>query len=142
MNSMEMLDENIRIASETEPGSLTDSDHEVIEKIKTAFAGKIKVPCTGCAYCMPCPRGVNIPGCFRCYNVSYTDGYFNGFREYYMNMGIKQEPTNASKCVECGKCEKHCPQKIEIRKELKKVKRRFDNPVFKIAVKLSSRRFK
>ncbi|MCR4740004.1 MAG: aldo/keto reductase [Lachnospiraceae bacterium] len=142
MNTMEMLDENIRIASEAAPGSLTQEDHETIEKIRKGFEGKIKIPCTGCAYCMPCPRGVDIPGCFRSYNVSYTDNYFNGFREFFMNIGMKKEPSVPSKCIECGKCETHCPQGIKIRDELKNVKKRFENPIYKIAAWFVSKRFK
>ena len=133
MNSMEMLDENIRIANETTPDSLTEDDFNVYEKIKDAFSAKIKVPCTGCSYCMPCPKGVDIPGSFRCLNVSYSDNYINGFREYYMCTTMKAQKSNVSLCAECGKCESHCPQHIEIRKELKKVKSRFENPIYHIA---------
>jgi len=132
MNSMAMLDENIRIASNVQVGEMTDGDFELIEKVKQAINEKIKVPCTGCAYCMPCPKGVDIPGSFRCLNVSYTDGYANGFREYFMCTTMRAKKSYASLCVECGKCEKHCPQSIKIRKELKHVKRRFENPVFKV----------
>ena len=131
MNSMAMLDENIRIASQVQIGEMTEADFELIEKVKQAINEKTKVPCTGCSYCMPCPKGVDIPGSFRCYNVSYTDGYANGFREYFMCTTMRAKKSYASLCVECGKCEKHCPQSIEIRKELKHVKRRFENPVFK-----------
>lgn len=133
MNSMEMLAENVRIASETETDSLTDADFKVFDQIKASIEKKIKVPCTGCAYCMPCPRGVDIPGCFRTYNVSYTDSYFNGLREYFMCTTMKAEQAKASQCVECGKCEKHCPQAIQIRKELKNVKKRYESPLFKLA---------
>lgn len=135
MNSMEMLDENIRIASEVEAEELTPKDMEMFEEVKAAISGKVKIPCTGCGYCSPCPRGVDIPGAFRCYNASYTDGYANGLREYLMctTMRSGEKKSKASLCVECGKCEIHCPQGIEIRKELKKVKKRFENPVYKLA---------
>lgn len=132
MNSMEMVKENIRIASETEVSSLTQSDRDTYAKIKAAIEEKVKVGCTGCSYCMPCPRGVDIPGCFRTYNESYTDNYFVGMKEYFMCTTMKNEPAMASMCVECGKCETHCPQGIQIRKELKNVKRRFENPIYKI----------
>lgn len=130
MNSMKMLDENIRIASEVQTDSLTEEEFKVFEAVKDAINEKVKVPCTGCSYCMPCPRGVDIPGSFRCYNVSYTDGYVNGMREYFMCTTMKAQKSNVSLCIECGKCETHCPQSIPIRSELKKVKRRFENPVF------------
>lgn len=133
MNSMEMLNENIRIAAETEIDSLTKSDYKTIEKIKAAINAKVKIPCTGCSYCMPCPFGVDIPGSFRCYNVSYTDGFFRGMMDYVMCTSLKKEKSNASKCKECGKCETHCPQNIQVRSELKNVRKRLENPLYKIA---------
>ncbi len=132
MNSMEMLKENIRIASETEAGSFTDKDRQVIENVKKAFSAVIKVPCTGCGYCMPCPFGVDIPGSFRCLNVSYSDGRMNGFREYFMCTTMKKEPSNAGLCKKCGRCETHCPQGIKIRDMLTDVKKRFEGPIYKI----------
>ncbi len=131
MNSMEMLDENIRIASEVTVGEFSDKDLVFIENVKKAINEKIKVPCTGCGYCMPCPFGVDIPGSFRSLNVSYTDNYMNGFREYIMGTTLRATQSYASLCKECGKCELHCPQEIQIRKELKAVRKRFESPVFK-----------
>ena len=133
MNSMEMLQENIRIASEVQVGEQSEETAQMYQKVIAGINEKIKVPCTGCAYCMPCPFGVDIPGAFRCYNVSYTDNYSNGFREYVMCTLMRSKRSNASLCRECGACEKHCPQSIEIRKELKNVRKRFENPIFKIA---------
>ncbi len=132
MNSMEMLKENIRIASEAEVDSMTPGDMATIAKVKRAFDEVTKVPCTGCSYCMPCPFGVDIPGSFRCLNVSYTDSYATGFREYFMCTTMKKEPSNAGLCRKCGRCEKHCPQSIRVSEELVRVKRRFENPVYKI----------
>ena len=139
MNSMEMLDENIRIASDATVGSFTDDDRKVIEKVIKAIKEKVKVPCTGCAYCMPCPFGVDIPGSFACYNASYTDNYLVGIREYVMCTSLKAQKSAASLCRECGRCEQHCPQHIEIRKELKNVKKRFENPVFRAAIGIYNR---
>ena len=133
MNSMEMLQENIRIASEVQVGEQSEETAQMYQKVIAGINEKIKVPCTGCAYCMPCPFGVDIPGAFRCYNVSYTDNYSNGFREYVMCTLMRSKRSNASLCRECGACEKHCPQSIEIRKELKNVRKRFENTIFKIA---------
>lgn len=131
MNSMEMLDENIRIASKAQIGELKENDFLLFDNVKNAINEKIKVPCTGCSYCMPCPRGVDIPGSFRCLNVSYTDGYRKGFKEYFMCTTMRAKKSYASLCIECGKCEKHCPQNISVRKELKQVKKRFEHPIFK-----------
>ena len=132
MNSMEMVQENIRIASKDLEGSLTKEDMAVYEKVIAEIERKTKVKCTGCGYCMPCPAGVDIPGCFKSYNTSYIDGYANGMREYFMCTTMKNERSNASLCKKCGKCESHCPQQIQIRQELDRVKKRFENPVYKI----------
>ena len=133
MNSIEMLQENIRIASEVSVGELTKEDKDFFAKIKASIEESVKVPCTACGYCSPCPHGVDIPGVFRCYNASYLDSYSKGFREYVMCTTMSKNKRNAGLCVECGKCERHCPQNIEIRKELKKVKRRFEHPIYHIA---------
>lgn len=132
MNSMEMVQENIRIAADMEEGYLTPDDMSTYEKVIEEINAKVKVRCTGCGYCMPCPAGVDIPGCFKTYNTSYIENYYNGIREYFMCTAMKNERSMASLCKQCGKCETHCPQGIHIRDELKKVKHRFENPVFKL----------
>lgn len=133
MNSMEMVQENCRIASEAGPGELTEQDFQMYEEVKAAINEKIKVGCTGCGYCMPCPNGVDIPGAFRCYNARYTEGFYTGMKEYIMCTTLRGKRSNASRCVQCGKCERHCPQHIPIRKELKNVARVMENPVYQIA---------
>ncbi len=133
MNSMDMLEENIRISNDVKVEEFTDAEFDLFDKVKDAINEKIKVPCTGCGYCMPCPFGVDIPGSFRCYNVSYTDSYFTGMKEYVMCTTLKVKRSNASLCQKCGKCEPHCPQGIKIRDDLNRVKRRFENPIFKVA---------
>jgi len=119
MNSIEMVEENVRIASDVTEGSLTEDDFKVYEEIKRIIGQKEKVGCTGCAYCMPCPKGVDIPGTFACYNKMYSEGKSEGRFEYARNIGMRATPGFATQCVECGACEKHCPQHIEIRKKLK-----------------------
>lgn len=136
MNSMEMLAENIRIACDTREGELTEDDYKYYDKIKAAIEKKTKVPCTGCGYCTPCPKGVDIPGCFKAYNDSYNHNYIEGIKEYFMCTMLKKETSMASQCVGCGKCEKHCPQSISIRKELVNVKKRFENPFVRLAGKI------
>ena len=124
MNSLEMVEENIRIASDAEPGSFTEKDHALVESVKRIIKEKEKVGCTGCRYCMPCPHGVDIPGTFHHYNLMYIEGKKNGVRfEYARNVGLQKDAGFASKCVGCGKCELHCPQNIPIREMLKKADR-------------------
>ncbi len=119
MNSLKMVKENCRIACRAKAGELTEEDFELYRKIKDAINEKIKVGCTGCGYCMPCPRGVDIPQAFRCYNEMYTENKGAGRREYAQVVGLRKEPAFPSQCVECGRCEKHCPQHLNIIEELK-----------------------
>ena len=133
MNDKAQVEENLRIAGESEPGAMSESELAVIEKIKTEINKYVKVPCTGCGYCMPCPRGVDIPVCFQSYNAGYTDSFYIGLKQYFMCNALRTNPSGASQCIKCGKCQKHCPQGIEIPKELEKVKRRMENPIYKIA---------
>ncbi len=132
MNSMDMVKENIRIAQNVRVGELTEEDGKLYDRVKHAINEKIKVPCTGCGYCQPCPAGVDIPGAFRCYNARYTDSFFTGMREYMMCTTFRAEQTNASLCKKCGKCEHHCPQNIHIRQELDQVVKHMENPIYKV----------
>ncbi len=140
METMDVLEENLRIANNTH--DFSEEDFEVIEKIKAAINSKKNIPCTGCNYCMPCPFGVDIPGAFKCYNSSYNDGFIQGETEYVMALTMKEEQGLASQCKQCGKCEKVCPQQIPIRAELKKVKRRLEKPFFIIVKKVSNHFYK
>lgn len=133
MNSMEQIKENVRIASEAQADMLTKKELALFFNARSAMEQIIKVPCTGCGYCMPCPSGVDVPSCFHAYNAKYTDNTFTGLREYLFFTTLKKIPSNASKCIRCGKCETHCPQKIEIRRELKNVVKYMETPVYKLA---------
>ena len=139
MNSMEMVEENIRIASEVEAGQFTESDFELIENVKSIIRQKEKVGCTGCRYCMPCPKGVDIPGIFHYYNLTALQKKSSARFEFARNLGIRQEPVFASQCVGCGKCEKHCPQHINIREKLKEADRELRPLPYKIGIDIARR---
>lgn len=132
MNDLAQIDENVQVAEEATPQSLNEADHKVYEAVRREINRLTKVGCTGCRYCLPCPQGVDIPGCFRCYNVHFSDGWFNGLREYLMCTTLRSVKTNASLCIGCGKCEKHCPQAIPIRQELKNVRRTLEKIPYKV----------
>lgn len=119
MNSLQMVEENCRTASEAEPGHLTEEDFKVLEKVKEIIREREKVGCTGCRYCMPCPKGVDIPGIFRCYNAMFTESKSLGRFQFAQTVGLTKEPAFATQCVQCGKCEQHCPQSLPIREKLK-----------------------
>ena len=87
---------------------------------------------------MPCPHHVDIPGAFRCYNEIYTDNPATARKEYLRCMAFRKQPHSASNCVSCGKCEKHCPQGIPIRQELKKAAAELETPLYKLICKLIS----
>ncbi len=128
MNVDEHIQENIEIAKKALPGSLSKEEVNLIESVKNKFEELMKVPCTGCAYCMPCPAGVNIPACFEQLNNKSYFGLLNAKGMYMMQTaGLMSEKTSkASQCIDCGKCERHCPQHIEIRKDLKQVSKELE----------------
>ncbi len=132
MNSIEMIKENVRIASEVQVNEFKEKDQELLKNVSKAINSKMKVGCTGCRYCMPCPQNVDIPGTFAAYNRKYSDGKMTALKEYFMCTAMRKNSSSASNCIECGKCEKHCPQHIEIRKELKKAKKNLETPLYKI----------
>ena len=126
MNAPEQIDENAALAERALPGSLAPAQHEVIARVVEEFERTNRVPCTGCNYCMPCPQGINIPGCFSAYNASYAHGWFTGLSQYFTASAIRtSEPKLVSNCVRCGACARHCPQHIDIPARLEEVARRF-----------------
>ena len=132
MNDMEQVKDNCANASESEAGCLSEADNEMLHNVAVAINSEMKVGCTGCRYCMPCPNGVDIPGAFSAYNRIYSENYRSAFIEHFMCSAIRHDTTAAELCIECGKCEQHCPQGIEIRKELKNVKKKLENPIYRI----------
>ena len=134
MNSLEMVEANCRTASDAQAGSLTEADFAVLEKVKRAIWEKERVGCTGCRYCMPCPKGVDIPGIFRCWNTMYTESKSAGRSQFIQTVGLTREPAFASQCVRCGKCEQHCPQSIPIREKLQEADKALRPLPYKIAI--------
>ena len=137
MNSEDMINENIRIASEAEPGHLTQEDMEIVAQIKQIIRQREKVGCTGCRYCMPCPKGVDIPGNFHYYNLMYMEKKASARKEFARNMGLRKEPGFATQCVGCGLCEKHCPQHLPIREKLKEADHDLRPLPYKIGIQIA-----
>ncbi len=139
MNEEEQVIENMRIASETTVGSMSQHEMGFIEEIKAEIRKYIKVPCTGCGYCQPCPAGVDIPSCFAAYNTKFTDGYIKAMTEYLRCTTLKTTPTNASLCIKCGKCETHCPQSLPIRDYLTNVKKGLEGPIYPVVAYVANK---
>lgn len=133
MNDVSQVEENCRVAGDALPGALSGEDLKLYDRVLAAIHKSMKVGCTGCGYCQPCPKGVAIPTCFAAYNDSYAEGLFTGMKEYMMCTTLRKVRSNAGLCVKCGKCETVCPQHIDIRKQLDGVKKRLENPIYKIA---------
>ena len=137
MNSMEMLEENCRVASDARPGSFSAADQQLIVRLRDAILSDVKVGCTGCGYCMPCPQGVDIPGAFRCYNTMFTEGKSAGRREYFQTVALRKTAPFPSQCIGCGKCEKHCPQHLSIIRELREAEKNLRPLPYRTAIKIA-----
>ncbi|MDR1971449.1 MAG: aldo/keto reductase [Treponema sp.] len=119
MGELSQLEENLALAEAARPGMLGEGDAEVYRRVLETINRSYKIRCTGCNYCMPCPRGVNIPGCFAAYNASYAIGYVAGMQQFVTSTGlISERSSGPGLCVKCGRCETHCPQHLEIIKSL------------------------
>lgn len=123
MNSLKMLKENVLAANSVKAGEFTARDFALIDKVRKIINSYAKVGCTGCRYCMPCPMGVDIPAAFSCYNRTQLEKKNSVRMQYIQITSFKKDRSDMTKCIECGKCEKHCPQHIEIRKELKNARK-------------------
>ena len=137
MNSMEMVKDNIENASASFVGELSKEDEDMLQSVVKAINAKMKVGCTGCGYCMPCPKNVDIPGAFAHYNRKYAEGWFPAMKEHVMCTALRKTPTSILNCVGCGKCEKHCPQNIPIREKLEEAKKELETPIYRIARKIA-----
>ena len=134
MNDIAQIEENIRIASTAEVGSMSNGELNAVKNAAETFRRLMKVPCTACQYCMPCPAGVDIPAAFTAYNNKYLFkvGFMNRAMYLMMNRGGEnQKPSFASQCINCGQCVEHCPQRIDIPNELKHVEKEFEGPLKK-----------
>ena len=139
MNSDEMVRDNINTASTVSVGELTEDDEKMLQDVVSAINSKMKVGCTGCGYCMPCPKNVDIPMTFAAYNRRFSEGKFWAYVDYFMCTALRSNSTAASNCIECGKCEKHCPQHINIRAELKNARKELEGPIYNVASKIAKR---
>jgi uncharacterized protein len=118
-SSLAQLTENTRIADQAAANSLSPAEHALIDQVRQEYRKMLKVDCTGCAYCMPCPNGVNIPQNFTLYNDSFL---FKGaeMNKFFYTQFLTPDQ-RASGCLECLICVEKCPQKIDIPKALKVV---------------------
>lgn len=116
MSTQEQVQQNLNAAGRSEAGMLAPSDLDLIAHVRDAYNALIRVPCTACEYCMPCPNGVSIPDVFQLINEGSMFGNWDLQRKEYGEM--RSEGSSADSCIRCGACEGKCPQHIAIRDEL------------------------
>ncbi|MGZ4863123.1 MAG: aldo/keto reductase [Halobacteriota archaeon] len=122
MSAPEQVRENVDLARNGKPNSLTKAELALFKDVKKELEKRIIIPCTGCKYCMPCPHGVSIPECFEFFNRGHIYEDEEQTRQLYLSFlggAFGSNPRYASLCQECGECEDKCPQSLPIRDNLK-----------------------
>jgi uncharacterized protein len=140
MNRDDHIEENLRIAKDALPDSLTDEERKTIIQVKKTFRSVMKAGCTGCRYCMPCPSGVDIPACFEVLNnLSMFKDTRNSKIMYIARTGgvTTGGPSYASLCENCGECEKACPQHLPIQDLLVETTDTFERKWFKSIIRVA-----
>lgn len=118
MSSMEMVEENARVASDM--SALSAEEKVRVDAMMEENRRLAELYCTGCNYCMPCPKGLNIPEIFKMMNYHRVYGLTEYAKKTYAAIGSGNlKFQNAAACVGCGQCEKKCPQHLRIREQLR-----------------------
>ena len=139
MGELEQVKENIRVANETTPNSISQEEMQLYREVKEVYNELMAVDCTGCGYCVPCPVGVDIPQCFELYNQKHMFKGSNATIQYLANLGgvTSHKQANAGLCNGCGKCAKACPQKLDVPILLKDVSQDMEGRGFNFKVKIA-----
>jgi len=125
MSSIDQMEENIKVMKDFT--GLTQKEMDAVWKVCDIFSEMRMIPCTSCHYCVydsECPKGIKIPELFSCYNLKKIFNDWN--QDYYYKSVLTADGGKASDCIECGRCEKECPQHLEIRKLLQDVAGEFE----------------
>jgi predicted aldo/keto reductase-like oxidoreductase len=137
MNDEAHIAENLRIANDARPNSLSDEELRLIDQVADTYRKLMRAGCTGCGYCLPCPAGVNIPACLEVLNDYYVfDNKRGAFLRYLARAAGLASPESAglaSLCTGCGQCEEKCPQHLPIQKHLEEVVRTLEGRLFRVA---------
>ena len=125
MSTIEQIKENVSFMAE--PKKMTEEETAAVNKVREIFTSMSIIPCTACHYCVldnDCPKKIQIPELFSCYNLKTI--FHNWNQDYYYNNILTRDHGKASDCLKCGKCEKICPQHLPIRKLLEQVAGEFE----------------
>ena len=130
MNDEAQVEENLAVANVAYPNSLSEAELALVARAGRRYREIMKVGCTGCGYCDPCPKGVGIAGCFDLYNQLHMFGNLHGAKFMYVVRlgGLNSSPRGyASQCEQCGDCLDKCPQHLEIPTLLEQVAAEFES---------------
>ncbi|MGA2265516.1 MAG: aldo/keto reductase [Phycisphaerae bacterium] len=123
MSTMQQVEENLATAEDATP--LSEEDKKAIDEHLARLAKLADLYCTGCGYCLPCPKEINIPHLFRIYNHAKIYGLWDHARKAYRSIQRgpipKKRSAAADACSDCGACETKCPQNLPVRKQLQEL---------------------
>ena len=108
LTSVEQVKDNLRIFDTVEPDCMSKEELELIDKVRDAYNSRIKVGCTGCAYCMPCPMGIEIPNAARMSLLMTRSPY-----KPYITAEWQAKMHKIEDCVNCRRCVAHCPYSLD-----------------------------
>ena len=117
MENIDMVRQNVRIASDA--SSLNAEEQENVEAMLEENKKLAELYCTGCEYCLPCPQGINIPRVFEIMNYDNVYGLTEHAKNKYQDFLENEDEVSPEECIECGSCEKQCPQDLDIIEKLK-----------------------
>jgi uncharacterized protein len=132
MNDESQIDENLALADDARPGMLNQSELRLVQRVACKYRELMRIGCTACGYCLPCPSGVKIPMCFEEYNKMHL---FNAGPEAQFVYAFRLSELlgdhrrgYASQCVRCGACVEKCPQDLNIPDLLAQVAAELEGP--------------
>jgi predicted aldo/keto reductase-like oxidoreductase len=134
MNNDDHVRQNLAIVEDALPGSMTAREEEIVAQVREAYSRLLTVGCTGCAYCMPCPSGIDIPAALKNLNNYHLFSKWEARIGHAMFLGIQTKdgkPHWTSDCSDCGKCEEKCPQHVQVRSMFKQVQADLERPLVK-----------
>jgi uncharacterized protein len=135
MNQDEHVRQNLEIVSDSLPGSMTAEEEQTVARVRAAYNQALQVRCTACAYCMPCPGGIDIPAAFKNLNNYHMFSKWGARVGHAMFLGVQTQdgrPHWTTDCTDCGRCEERCPQSIPVRTVFEQVQKDLEGPLVKM----------